>query len=85
MPLDRPEDIYGDATDLLFGCACVTDDDDLVVLACGHHRIEFATERRIRELMDAEIDQAIFELFGSRRVERKEGVVFGNFAIDRKR
>ena len=76
---------YAVETDAVFGCSCEKDDDDLVIRACGHHRIEYSTERRIREVMDSEVDQAIFELFGNRRIERKEGAVFGAFAIDRKR
>lgn len=82
--LETEEEAYADETDAVFGCACEKDADELVIRACGAHRIEYSTERRIREAMDSEIDVAIYDLTGSRRPERKDGAVFGTFAIARK-
>lgn len=67
-----------------FGCSCSHDKDGLVVYVCAHHRMSYSAEYSLRATLDRELDESIRELFGDRKMERKEGVVFGTFPIARK-
>jgi hypothetical protein len=80
---DEPEDPVD--LDDQWGCSCEKDDDGLVIRACSAHRMSYSAEYTLKHTLDAEIDANLAEMFGKRPVERKEGAVFGNFAIARKR
>ena len=66
-------------------CGCHIDEDGLVLSLCGEHaRAALHFEYRVRQLLDAELDEHVRELAGRSptRIERKPGAV-GDFAIAR--
>jgi hypothetical protein len=66
-------------------CGCRVDEDGLVLSLCGEHaRAASHFEYRVRQLLDAELDEQVRELAGRSptRIERKPGAI-GDFAIAR--
>jgi len=64
-------------------CACRIEPTGLVHRLCRKHEDEFsAADWKLRQVLDAELDARIRELFGDRRFERSNAIA-GNFAVKR--